>query len=484
MSPSLRIPLKTSTGLFLGEDELLVTTYASGPFGRRRVSQATEPVLHGDVAGALRELARKGMLKGRVVCGVDARRSYSITMPASADDTVGRPSDLAAHRLGFKEGNLVAEMRSLRLPAGRFTHLSAAFRNDAEVIMSALADELPPKIVLVPLPWALYQSARGLAKGRRRTRTDMHVLTGPRWGIALLGHRGAMLAARRFVIPARDDGTAAALATTSLLEYARDQLNLPGIDSIFLHCGDDRAGIPPALSRVSPIPVEPAPLLTTEPESLSAALATTGLHSSPPAPDLIDEVRPARTTGSGILRTLGLITILLFCTAWALLEQIDAQNRQIVAVNQQLIKNTDRAGIAPGDLAKVHAAWKREVELARAFFEDRVFWSDVLLEVASTVPETMTLVRLEGRDSIRFPGKGRGTIGDSKGAKRLLRLIGEVDAGTLGAAPPEVSELTENLQAMPTIAGAFPRLTGATMRLVGRGPKGSIEVVCLGSKDS
>src|SRR5262245_58231109 len=97
---------KLATGVFLGEDRVVATTVARTPLGAKRLESCEEPVSNGDVIGALERLRSTGRLKGVLVCGVDARRVFTVTRRLSPEEAAKRPAELLAAQLGSPEDTL------------------------------------------------------------------------------------------------------------------------------------------------------------------------------------------------------------------------------------------------------------------------------------------------------------------------------------------------------------------------------------------
>jgi len=485
MAAKTLVGWKLATGVFLTDDRLVVTQVNRTPLGVRSEDAIEEPVEGGDVTAAMARLGQQGRLKGTVVCGIDIRRDYSITRRLAPDETDRKPAELLASRLGCAEDAMVAAKETLKLPGGPLALLTACPRPVASQLLAGLGGGRAPRSRLTSATVALHELALHVKPRSRRAKSEIRVLPGEDAWMALLSCNGSLVAARMFGMPEEGDSSAIWLAVMSLVTHAHEELGLPAIDAVLLHAGENAESLARDCAAGYHIPTHVAPRVSTDPESVSFALAFAGTQPQSVAADLFADLRPPPGLRQAFpVKAAAVVLAVIAGAGWMLLHEagkLEDENDKLAQLTQ---KYAQKAKVNPKELVKVHEALSGEFGIASSFITSRVFWSDVLRELPTVVPSTGTIVDLDGRDAVKFPStskkKKKSEVATTSVSRQFMLSI-EVPLDKADTSPPEVAELTGALATSPYFLRQFPRITGSNVRLLPaiKGLAARITVMCF-----
>jgi hypothetical protein len=456
-----------ATGVYLGADSVVAVTVAASPRGPRVIATHRESVDEGAVAGCLQRWLQEKKLTGRMALGVDPRGAFTITRRLGGEEQGVGPAELLASRLGFAADDLVAASQPVKLPGGPHAALVASRRRAAERLLEGLDHDGKPRhgARLLPTTWALWDYASSLKRRPRSWRSCIRVLPGGECGIAILGWRDTPIASRLFDSEAGPHQIG--LAVLSLVAHAREELGLAEVDGVMLHLGDAGAILQPDCELLYGIATQCAPVCGTDAESAARALAAAALRQRFLGVDLFRELRPPPGLAANFpVRTAAGLVVSLLALAGSLVYEAQDLERETSKLVKQAEANVKKARISLKDLPKLHDKLAVEVALAHAFISDRVYWSEVLVELPSVVPPGMQLADLDARDTIRYPSKKKKAEKPGTGGGRSLMFAGEVALADDTSAPPEVAWMTAALAQSPYFQREFPRITGANVRLL------------------
>ncbi len=453
--------LKVATGVLLTEDHLTVTTVAKTALGARQISTQEVEIGEQGVVATLGRLRTEGALKGKIVCGVDARRSFAITRKLISEDAGQTPAELLSARLGYLEGGLVAAMDGVRLPSGQFVSLVACSRGLASELLAGLDGIRISQIRLAPVMPALYRMAQQKKSAPRKWKCEMRVLIGEGEGLAILAYQGHPVASRLFDFPDSKNTHGVEVAVLSLMTFAREELALNAVDGVFVHVADTEEELVAACERGLGVTTKIAPAVSTDAHAGSYALGLAGLKPKPGATDLFQEIHPPAGLKQNFPAKAALVLgAVVVGSGWAMNSEADSLEREAARIERAAAANAKRAGAAVNDLRKVHEGLKAEMGVAKAFLFKRVFWSEILYEIPEVLPETVMLTDFDGRDLLRFK-KAKGTT-----LSRQLQLIGQTKMDGTVVSPPEVNTLTTALAESEVFQANFPLVAGANVRLM------------------
>lgn len=477
---------KLATGVFLAGDRLVATQVTKTPLGVKGAETVEEPIEQGDVAAAMQRLRETGRLKGELVCGIDARREFSITRKLAPDELQRPPAELVAERLGVSDDSLAATKEMVKLPGGAYATLTACPRPLAVQLLAGLGEGRNAHARLVSVTHALYERALRLKPRPRRIRTEIRVLPGESACLAMLSCNGSLVATRMFGMSDDDDSSAIQLAVTSLAIHAREELGVTAIDNLVLHVGETGESLARDCAAACGLTAQAAPRLTSDPESASLALAHAGTVPRPGAMDLFAELRPPPGLRQIFpIKAAAVLLAVLAGAGWTLHHEAANLRDESAKLEQLTQKYAKKAKVKAKDLPKIHDALATEYGIASAFITSRVFWSDVLREVPAVMPASGSIVDLDGRDTVKFPAtskkKKSQTVSTAVAVARQFMLSIEVPLDSADSSPPEVAELTAALGASPYFQKQFPRITGSNVRLLPaiKGLAARIMVMCF-----
>ena len=468
--------LKLSTGVLISDGHLVVTTVSKSPFGFRQIATCEVEFEPGEVAAALTELNTAGLLKGKVVCGLDGRRVYSITRRQLAEDHGQTPAEVLSERLGHLDGGLVAGMTPIKLPSGPHAVMVACSRGLARQVLAGLGKLRKSATKLVPLVPTMYRMAVRAKSSPRKWRTEVRVLFGEQEGLAILAHADVTLASRLFEVAGDNLESSLDIAIQSLLTYVREDLGLDKVDGITLH-REDTDGLAGRCGETFAVPTVSAPPVAMDEHAASTALAQSGLLPTPGAVDLFGDLRPAAGLKENFpKRAAALLLGTLAAAGWMLHEEASRLERDTARTEQQVAALAKRVKITSKDVKVKHVAVEAEWNAATAFVVERVFWGEFLAELPDILPGSVTLTDFNGKDKVQFKKKTTGSA-----ATRQLIITGQVPLDGITTSPPEVSMITDAIRDSAPFQREFARVTGANVRLMPgmSGAMARLVFVCL-----
>ena len=489
-----RSPWKHVTGVLLGPDRIVASTVVMTPLGVRLAGTAEQPVTGGDVGAAVAALRAAGNMRGRTVFGVDMRRSYATTRILTEDELSQDPAGLLASDLGLASDSLVAASEPIKLGAAPHAALAAAPRAVAAGVLAGLGAK-PGNVRLYPLTWALLQLAARRSKRPRKWRSAVHILRDADGGIAILAHGGFPIASRLIDMAEDRDTTSISLAVLGLITHAHEELGLRSVDGVVLHLEDPDKDLAVMCEAATGLKTVIAPAVSCDAAGSALALAHAGVRMKADAVDLFAALRPQ----PGIMHRLPIrsgVTLLAAAgvLAWLLTDASASIEGEALKLEKQTAANLKRAHVQLADLKKVHDKLKLEVLTAETFINNRLRWSEILRELPSVLPPTMTLVDFDGRDKIHYPAGTKkkkkkkssssasaddGGVESTKG--RQLAISGEVELRNADSSPPEVEQFTAALNASPVFQAGLPRIAGANVHLLPavKGVFARITIYCM-----
>ena len=468
---------RRSTGLYYSAGRLTIAHASIEATGQRSYREHTLEVAPEDLQETVAELREEGVLKGTIACSLDLRSLISLTRRLSDEELSRGAHELLKEHVGSVDGGLATGCLPIKLSRGQFTSLYAFPRGPVADLLSGLGKLRAAQRCMVPLPLALVSKLRTKAAGKpRKWGTWVSVLAGPGFGLALLCHGKQPLAMRLF---ASRLGvlTASAVegAVLGLQTFARDELGLEHLDGVLLHTGidDEIEAHADELERLGGWEVVLGPRVVLDESTLARSLADYGLGDTHHDPDLFAELVQVNTAWDNlpIRSLLGLAGAILLGAAslfWqAMMTETDAS-----LVTGRAKALAAQAGVKLKGLTDEHKRLKKEVKQVSAFADQRLFWEDYLRELPELIPETMFLVRLDGKNLVRWSEK-------SKGETRLS-VTAEVPLPFIDGTPVEVTEFTEAIQASELFQDQLPRIRGSNVRFQSgvRESKARMVVLC------
>jgi Tfp pilus assembly protein PilN len=455
---------KVSTGVFVAEDRIVLTTVSATPMGTKRLSSLDQPFDGAEVGQVIERLREGGYFKGRLVFGIDPRQLYAITLKLNVDEANRLPAELLAGRLGLSVDALVAVKETIKLPGGMYAVLTACKRSAAAPIVEGLGRKQLGTACLAPATWALHEAAARLKRRARKVKTELRILPGEDTGMVMLTHNGTLVATRLFGMGSEGNVNTISLAVLSLATHAREELGLASIDSVLLHAGETSESLRAECEDAYGLPTVLVPSLTTDSDSISLALAHVGVHSGGTDADLLGELRPSAGFRKIFpVRAAAMLLAVLGGAAFMLNSETERLERDTDKLRRITQKYAQKAKINVKDLKKLHGVLKAEFDIAHAFIAKRVFWSDMLRNLPDVLPSTCTIMDLEALDSIRYPRK-KSRRSTTSLRKLMIAVIVPLDAAD--TSPPEVETFTARLRQSDYFQAEFPRITGATLRLM------------------
>lgn len=458
--------LRGTVGLLVRKDRLLVTR---GSGKKATVDEYPfEPGHLGDIVAQLRD---DGMLGGQVVCSIEGRRLYTVTRADDPEHEGLGPSEILARDIGRLAGGIVADSEEVKLPAGVHHTYAACPGEVARELWRGLAGLRPRDLRLVPTDHAVHRAAVDAQRSPRRWRKELRVIVDGARGLALVAWHGQVVASRAFVVPAdappETRARAIEIAVHGLVTWSREEFGIEELDGGVLHA-EDEGPVAEAVDGLVHGELLTASPIGLDSESLALALPAMARKRLPDDLDVFRDLHaPSGFKENFPVRAAALmLTTLAFCS-WLVWDEVTRLENELSAINGQLGALVKRLDIKRSDVPKLHEVRTIEWNTVTAFVGERVFWSDLLDELPSVLPEGVVLNDLDGRDRVMLK---KSTAGGAQAPRRLL-ITGKVDVDDESVAPPEVGLITDALRSSEEFRTTFPRITGANVKMM-PGPNG------------
>lgn len=483
---------KRATGVLHTEDALIITRAQINTVGKRLLTTETVELStyaseEDPLVAALKHLREEGRLPHPIICGIDPRGLYAVTRQVTEEDKDVTAAELVSAQLGTMEGGLAAAMVPTKLPNGAFRTLVAVSRVRARRMLAGLNGVKAHRMQLPPMPQVILRQATQAGKRPRKWNVCLRLIPGPVFGVAMLTVGDAAVAWRMFAAGKRGKLSRASVepALLGLMDHARKDLLVDEIHGCLLHVGKNSdlfQGLASELSANLDLPMKLAGSFELDNEAISASLADWGLQSPPHELDLFRGLQPRLGLAENFPRKAAalLVTAIVGCglTLWNEASEIEAQAATITAKAK---KDAAKAKIKLSKIKKEHEVLKLEFGVAKNFIGKRVFWEDFMRVLPDVLPVPMRVVRIEGYDAVSISDKVSAT---AKKSKLTLTTEMIVPPGVEGT-PAEVSIFTQALRQSPEFSGSFPRITGASVRLIKLRDGSSLAkmtVVCMPGK--
>jgi hypothetical protein len=467
MAKGALIRFKTSTGLYLSDDRVVVTVVGATPTGVKQLSQEVRPLDEGGLTTCLAALQEERALSGQIVCGVASRRFFLITRAAPPVDEEGELTDALAGGLRRIEGGLVSGVTPVRLPGGPMLTLFAASRRLALDALEGLRGIKEKRLQLTGSPLALYQQAREKPKPSRKDPEEVRIFLGDGDGMAVLAQHGVPVALHMFDCPADRLQASVEMASMMMAARARDSLGMGQVDIAYLHVGEEHAEFAAACEAGAGLPMKAAPLIRFDALASSHALAMMGMKKQPRwFANLFERVfEPA-----GFVKNFPLVAVICLSGMLGTLSifmnsAVDTLRVEADGLRARAKANYQSVGVTKEQLKGKHEAAKEEFRLASYFIADRAYWSDILYELPALIPETMTVEDFDAKDTVRFPRK-KAVDASVVGKLRQMSVAASAPVEHGANSPPELKVLTRNIQECEAIQSLLPRIINSNVRLM------------------
>ena len=459
--------LKSATGLFLGEHELVCSTMAATPVGFDEVECTRVPLGEDGLQAAVEALVEEHKFPGVVRVGAAARRFFLNTRKLPPIEDPDELADALAGGLARMQGGLVSGTTTPRLPTAGMTTFVACSRQVAKDVLAGLSPGVKQKnLELTGTPLAFYSWARQLTKPVRKKPTEIRVFLGAGEALGVLAYHGQPLAIHLFHSPADAVPRSVELAVLNMAHRARETLGVQGVDVVYVHEGEDGHELASRCEAVTGVSTVAAPRIPFDPAGAASALAVAALRPTKGDVNLFEPVFESAGFFKNFPTAAAISLAGLLAGSWAFFDSaITGLETEAKALRKKAKANYTQVGIKKDDLKKMHNALKEEYKLAKYFFADRAFWTEILEELPEVVPATMVLEDFDARDKVRFPRKQEVDAAVTAKSRQLsLAGIAPVDQGV--QTPPELDEIIAAIRASEPIQALLPRITNSNVRLM------------------
>ncbi len=440
----------------------------------------------GQLAKVLDELLQSGAIGGRVTLGLDP--ALDVISTARADD----PEQLQAQAQ-------LAERLGERLPGGVASCVNPVAQSPVKVkslvlfprrigveVLKAMSQLDRGRFSLVSTSHALVSRCNKNKAAPRKWKNEVRLVVGRQEMAALLVHQGTVLARLASPLHKENPGPEARSLIQRLATLAEHEFNLGPLGGVILHANEDftaalggcTEGTSVALLRAAEIPFDPA--------YLAAVLANGKFGKGGPL--ALDSVvnpksdRPAFPLREALPLAAGIagLGVWLWMQGNTLLAQVSDMETDVDEICAE-------REISREDLVDARDGMMIEISLAEAFLMDRVYWSEILTEVPSLVPDALSLTQVEGRYPFSYTPH-YGDMGDAEDEEeegpepglRWVNLTGQVKVPELLRTPVEARQLTAALKASLVISKLFPMINEPSTNTTGDGAarEMTIKVYC------
>ncbi len=467
-----------STGVVIGEERVTVCR-------SEKKKGATDPAdgypfAEGGLTELLRELVADGIIKGRVICSLDARQILSTTKPLDPQDEAVPASEIIMRDVGKSmDGGVVADREAVRLPRGNFGVFSVCPGELASDIWRGLSELKPEHLRLVSSDVAFLAAARAIKSSPRRWRHELRLFLSEGLGLALLISHGHIIANRVFVDSPESPERmfAVEVVLNGLRAWVRESFGLDRVDGMVVHT-DGTPLLVEDLGTSLGIPVIAADPLRLDRHGLAQALRGFTSKRARTEVDLFRELHPpAGLKDNFPTRACALLGVVLVSSSWLLWDEATKLEGELEAIDGQLTALSKRLDTDLSAMKKIHTTSEIEWATVESFLTERVFWSEVFDALPDILPEGVVLSDVNGRDRLVLK---KGAASTSQ-APRQMTLTATVEVSDENVSPPEIGVVTDRLRAAPVFMRNFPRITGANVKMMpgAAGTFARLSFVCL-----
>lgn len=459
-------------GVLVGQRSLRV--YAGGRKGAADGgAEAREIAIpDGKLAPTLQALWERGELGARVVVGLDPTLDFLSTARADDGDQIQAQSQLADRLAGRLPGGVASRENPTRGGKVKLKSLLFFPRRIGTAIFEGLRGLGRARVRVLSTTHVLYAQACKRKAAPRRWKSEIRVLVGEPETVALLVHRGVPVA--RQSVPTQEDGRAAALTGVlqRLAMMAQGDLGLGGVSGVVLHASDDDLAELRASAEALEVPVVQAAPVPCDRSALAAMLAgarTTGRQAPLELGSVlqVDGERPSFPWRPALPAAASLLfgAVYLWWEGSLVLEEVRQMEASIDALTQE-------REISREEIIDLRDGMGIEVGAAEAALVDRVYWSELILEIMRIMPENAWLRQLEGAWPYHYVPDLIGDDEDGEGGapadtgpspkRRWLKMQAYLEAGDDGEHGffAVRDQLVESLRQNQTITAVFPKLDG------------------------
>lgn len=360
-------------------------------------STGTEyPVEDGKLAIAFKQLLERGEIGKNVAIGLDPTLDFLSTARADDGNQIQAQGQLADRLAGRLPGGVASRENKAGSNKIRLKSLLFFPRRIGLSVLEGLRELGRSRAHLLSTTHVLYAHARKKHSTPRKWNVEIRVLVDEPESVALLIHKGVPLA--RQAVPTSGEGVGSAIAAVlqRLVAMATTELQLGELSGIIVHGRDDHMPLIQQGAQSLNVPVIQGPAIPTNRPAMAAMLchATRRGRSAPlelgSVLDLEGErppfpVKPTIPAAAALLAG----AYYLWSAGSEVLAEAHAMEAKIEAIKLE-------REIQKEDIVDLRDAMGIEVGAAEAFLVKRVFWAEILTEVAKIVPEKGWVNNIDG----------------------------------------------------------------------------------------
>lgn len=484
-----KVALHKAVGIYLGDQEIVVSQVAATPLGPVEIGRHREPCADADLASVLPKVLAPFLRRKRrhwpTAVGLPASRFFFGARPMrSASDA----SPEALLQKALYSPNIRVDDYTIDLIKTELNKLPvasmAACRKKYLTGILALLEQCGIRPVRVePAPCGLLRVAATQHRAPRRSKRVLRVFLNDTQGLAVLMAADLPLAWRIFELPAGREDTAMVCATRTLQSLAAHYGMERPLEVLMIHGRADLHGQfgEPQFAEATSMRVLCCDEPRLEPEAMAFGLALGCLNQSARAFDVSRTLKPEASFRDIFpWGEFALETALMVCMGLLLLTQSQNLDEAYQAVQAENRRHSCLASTTPAKLEKEKKDLQQKVDVVRRFLDSRVLWSSYTHDIPARLPTNAQLTMFHGLNEMECIGRKR--EGEIKPKKSLLlRVSAPILAN--GSMPREIDAFLDSLRGHPLLKRDYPLVELADIKrsqaFTSSEPVANFTVICL-----
>ena len=485
-----KLPMLKAIGLYLGDQEIVISRVASTPLGLVETARCRETCSPQDRQSVLSRLLTPllGRDKHRrvlIAVGLPAAQFFFATRPlrtvgADATPEVLLQKALQSPTICVDEFHVdVIKSQWNKVP---IASVAACRRKLLSEVLAMLEHCGVRPFRVEPDCSALLRTGAERHRPPRRAKTVLHVFLNGTQGLAVLAAAALPVAWRKFALPAGREApeissverTLRALGKHYGIEAPLDAVVIYGRGDLHAQLEEEAA----AEGAGNLVRCHEGPAL--DGAEIAFGLALGCLNQNQPAFDLSRTLKPRASIGEIFpWGEMALEVALMICLGLLLAGRTAVLARTAEAVLAEKAGHPCLATTAPEKLEKEKSELKEKVGAVEKFLATRILWTAYTHDLPARLPTNAQLVSLQGICELEYFGKKEGAIKPKKSF--IMRAMAPL--GPNGSMPHEIDGFLNALRNHPLLKIDFPQVVLADIKryqvLSGSPPMASFSVVCL-----
>lgn len=483
--------MRKAIGVYVGEQEIVVSQLASTPFGPVEIARCSESYAPDKIEEILKRLlapltGRRKRFPIPVAVGLSGPRVFFTTRPIKSSNAESSPQMLL-HEVLQSASISVDDMVLDVVKAQPHKRLLASIVSCRKKYLSGLLTAFAGAGVnpnrVEPAACSLLRTAAFRSRAPRRAKTVLRLFLGSEQGLAVLAIANQPFVWRNFTLPPGGEATAILSATRTLQMLSKPCGIDVAADAVLLHGRIDLRSTLDlgSLKDEIGIPVIWHDTASLEGPNFAFGLALGCLGQGPESFDLARSLRPRRSLWELFpWAEMAVQAALLVCMALFLTDRSANAEHSYRAMRIKIAQHAWMESVTESELEKEKKDLQQKVEAIRRFLASRILWTSYSHDIPTRLPPNATMNGFEGICDLEVSGKKKDT--GLKTKKSFLIHIAAPVAKD-GSMPKDIDHFLGSLREHPLLKKDFPIVELVDLKwhqpFQGAKPIAYCSVICL-----